>query len=301
EIHTVDGVERIFNGSDFHNKQVIYPDATGNLTDMGKTYAGLVMEAAVESKVSPYHLASRIRQESLGNLSYTSVCGTAEGFEGIYNFYNIGATAALDPTVNGLTFAKGKNWTDPAKAIIGGAVWIGSGYINSGQNTIYLEKFDVDDSDGILYWHQYMTYIMTPVVEQSKIYNAYKEMGMLECPLNFIIPVYENMPEDPAPIPDSDWRNYRNVDEKTMVYLHANPAFRDIVKALFPEEETTATQTETSVETQPVTRPVTEPPVSTDPPPDESERIWRRYIWVIPLVLVVCAAGVIAYIYKRRR
>ena len=30
------------------------------------------------------------------------------------------------------------------KSVIGGAIYIGSRYINRGQNTIYYEKFDMD-------------------------------------------------------------------------------------------------------------------------------------------------------------
>ena len=258
DIHTIEGIEKIFEDSDFHYKNVTYKDKNGKEYDLKKTYSKLVMEAAQSSKVSPYHLASRIRQESLGSLSYKSVAGISEGFEGIYNFYNIGATAAADPTVNGLTFAKGdtdksflRPWSDPQKAITGGALWIGNGYINSGQNTLYLEKFDVDDSDGKLFWHQYMTFILTPVTEQSKVYNAYKDMGLLDYSLNFVIPVYKNMPDTPAPLPDNNYENYLTVDEKTMVYLYSNPAFSEILEQInsrnapsLPEENIESTPKE---------------------------------------------------------
>lgn len=35
-----------------------------------------------------------------------SVSGTVEGYEGYYNFYNIGATAGTNPVLNGLKYAR---------------------------------------------------------------------------------------------------------------------------------------------------------------------------------------------------
>jgi len=300
DIHTIEGVEKIFEDSDYSDKSVIYKDEKGQEHSMKKTYAQLVMEAAQSSKVSPYHLASRIRQESLGSLSYRSVSGEAEGFEGIYNFYNIGATAAADPTANGLNFAKGENdksfqrpWNDPRKSITGGALWIGNGYINSGQNTIYLEKFDVDNSDGRLYWHQYMTFIMTPVTEQAKVYHAYKDMGLLDYTLNFIIPVYKDMPNNPVPLPDSNYENYRTVDDKTMVYLEANPAFSDILNRL--NAENTVSEPYEKSESQNVSK----NSAFTESAPGTSARSKYRFIPYIFLLILLCVIGLFGW-YKYR-
>lgn len=106
-------------------------------------------------------MASRIKQEVGPFLSHSSISGTVKGFEGLYNFYNIGATSSSEPMgaiKNGLQYAKdGKGaseatkrkylipWNTKEKAITGGAIFIGSSYINSGQDTIYLQKFHVYD------------------------------------------------------------------------------------------------------------------------------------------------------------
>ena len=55
-----------------------------------RTYAQIIMEAAAQSGVSPYHIASRIRLE-MGSKIGTACSGTNSSYPGIYNFYNIGA------------------------------------------------------------------------------------------------------------------------------------------------------------------------------------------------------------------
>ena len=137
-----------------------------------------------------------------------SVSGTYPGYEGYYNFFNYGSNDTGDPIANGLEFAKEKGWTNPYKSILGGAQLIGTSYINAGQNTSYFFKFDVvgdtilKASDGpknvsttSFFSHQYMTNIMDPFSQSSSVYNIYAANGNLDASLNFIIPVYENMPE----------------------------------------------------------------------------------------------------------
>ena len=110
-------------------------------------------------------------------MSHSSISGTVSGFEGLYNFYNIGATSSSEPMgaiKNGLQYAKdGKGastatknkylipWNTKEREITGAAIFIGSSYINLGQNTIYLQKFHVSDiNGGELFWHQYMTCLL---------------------------------------------------------------------------------------------------------------------------------------------
>ena len=153
-----------------------------------------------------------------------SVSGTYPGYEGYYNFFNYGANDTGDPIANGLEFAKEKGWTNPYKSILGGAQLIGTSYINVGQNTSYFFKFDVvgdsilKASDGqknvstsSFFSHQYMTNIMDPYSQSSSVYNMYAANGNLDASLNFIIPVYENMPEKttmPTRFTESDGELY---------------------------------------------------------------------------------------------
>ena len=163
-------------------------------------------------------MASRIKQEVGPFLSHSSISGTVSGYEGLYNFYNIGATSSSEPMgaiINGLKYAKdGKGassstktkylipWNTKERAITGGAKFIGSSYINLGQNTIYLQKFHVyDTTDDELFWHQYMTNVLAPYSESKLIYTGYANSNLLNSSMSFVIPVYNNMPELPCTSP----------------------------------------------------------------------------------------------------
>lgn len=196
-INTEDGVNKILYGTEFYNKLVSYKDSTGNIINSTDSYASLIMNAGIYSGVSPYHLAARIKQEVGPFITHKSISGDVPGYEGLYNFYNIGATSSteyLGAIKNGLQYAKdGKNsltstelenqlipWNTPEKAIKGGAVFIGKSYILVGQNCLYLQKFDVNnDRSSFLFWHQYMTNCLAPYNESKSIFNGYNSLNML--------------------------------------------------------------------------------------------------------------------------
>lgn len=228
-----EGIEKILYGTEFYDKIVQYVTSSGNTVTMNSKYSDLILKAGKTSAVSPYHLASRIKQEVGPFLSHASISGTVSGYKGLYNFYNIGATSSSEPMgaiKNGLQYAKdGKGaseqtktkylipWNTKEKAITGGGIFIGSSYINIGQDTIYLQKFHVTSNNGgELFWHQYMTNVLAPYSESKLIYNGYANMNMLNNSMTFIIPVYNNMPETPVENPnilESDF-----VDDNTKVY-----------------------------------------------------------------------------------
>ncbi len=90
----------------------------------------------------------------------------------------------------------GRPWNTPKKAIMGGAKWIGAGYISRGQFTSYLKKFNVNpNAESALYNHQYQTNIAAPSSESVTTYNAYKNNNFLELQFTFNIPVFNNMAE----------------------------------------------------------------------------------------------------------
>ena len=229
----IDGIEKILYGTEFYNRIVDYVDGTGNTITTQSKYSDLILEAGKTSKVSSFHLASRIKQEVGPFLSHSSISGTVAGFEGLYNFYNIGATSSSEPMgaiKNGLQYAKdgkGANeqtkdkylipWNNKSRAITGGGIFIGSSYINIGQDTIYLQKFHVTSNNGgELFWHQYMTNVLAPYSESKLIHTGYKNSGMLEDSISFIIPVYNNMPEIPVQSPNIKESDYTS--DNTKVY-----------------------------------------------------------------------------------
>lgn len=192
-------------------------DGTDEDKANNKTYAQIIMEAAVAYNVSPYFLASRIFQE-VGRLGSSIVSGAVSGFEGYYNFYNIGATGEQGSIVfNGLTKAKEYGWNSEYDAIMGGAGKISANYIAIGQDTLYLQKWDMV---GALYSHQYMQNIQAPYTECLKVYSTYSEGGAINSKFTFNIPVYTNMPAStslPNPGNPNNWLKTLTVDDKALV------------------------------------------------------------------------------------
>ena len=173
----------------------------GNWITMDKTYAQMITQIGRETQVSPIHIASRMRQETGGNLANNlSINGSYPGYEGLYNFFNIRATPNADGTgsvANGLAYARSMGWTDPYQSIKGGISVIKDRYITWGQDTVYFQKFDVNNPYGTaksLYSTQYMTNILAPTNEAKNSYNAYVSAGMINDAFEFHIPVYQNMP-----------------------------------------------------------------------------------------------------------
>lgn len=220
DIQNEEGVEYIISDCNYLQGKISYTATDGSKKTINKTYAQVIVEAGEEFNVSPYHLASRIRQEQgAGNATETATGdgkGTYnKGYAGYYNYYNIGATGSSTANIikNALEKAKKEGWTDPEKAIVGGAEFVKNEYIGYGQNTLYLQKFDVDDSDGDLYWHQYMTNVSASKTEGQEIKNTYNKMGLgKDAHYVFSIPVFENMPEQRCELPGSNSIVTQNVE-----------------------------------------------------------------------------------------
>lgn len=196
-IHNVTGVEAILANTFMANSCP---------AGESRTFSAEIMEAAAAYNVSPYHLASRIRQE-MGSTPGVNATGKSPNYPGIFNFYNVGSvdTAGGGAVNKGLAWAAmsgsyGRPWNSAGKAIMGGAQFIGSSYINRGQDTLYTQKFNVTYTAS-LYGHQYMTNIQAPSTEARSVYNAYTANGLIQSALVFKIPVYTNMPDGPAAKP----------------------------------------------------------------------------------------------------
>lgn len=172
-----------------------------------KHYAEIILEAAQKSNMSPYSIVTKIIQE-VGTKGSSSVTGTYEGYKGYYNFYNLGAYDTGNAIVNGLKYARDKGWNNQYTAIIEGAQEIANSYTNAGQNTAYFYKWDVVGtkilesgktqtiSGSNMFWHQYMTNVQDPTSQSKSLYNTYAKNNVLDKELNFIIPIYENMPKE---------------------------------------------------------------------------------------------------------
>ena len=172
------------------------------------------MKAGKESGVSPYHLASRARQEQ-GRNGNALGKGTASGYMGYYNIFNIRAytTSTLSAIQNGARYAATTDpryflpWTSAELSIRGGAVLLGENYIKRGQNTLYLQKYNLaKGSSGYFASHQYMGNVIAPASEAAKLAAAYTD-EMKQGSMEFCIPVYEGMPETPCVKPTAAGNN----------------------------------------------------------------------------------------------
>lgn len=201
---TVDGVRNIVNGS--------------FLADTSEyDYSQIIYDAGQTANVSPYFLASRILQE-MGYNGESELChGTLAGYEGYYNFYNIGSTPdpniqngalingaryamwGADPDEEEITSVEAElmlPWNTVDRAITGGALWIASRYTAAGQDTLYFQKFDVIDNEDGLYMHQYAQNISMAYTEGARYFSGYASIDMLDKPFIFLIPVYDDMPSE---------------------------------------------------------------------------------------------------------
>lgn len=215
KIHTTQGISSVIRGTFMENKKVWVNEQGREMS-----YEEIILEAAKQSKMSPYSIATKIIQE-VGSKGSDSVTGTYPGYEGYYNFYNYAASDGGSPIAKGLEYAKNgkegmtgedKNrlllpWNDQYRAIVGGAKLLANSYTNAGQNTAYFYKWDVVGtsilkagqtqtiSSSKCFRHQYMTNIQDPASQSSKLYATYTDANIIDEKLNFVIPVYNNMPK----------------------------------------------------------------------------------------------------------
>lgn len=190
----------------FLNQTFMNSSANAPGTDM--TFKTILFNVGKQEsfRVSPFHLAARIYQEQGAGTS-PLISGTYPGYENLYNYFNIGATGKTteEVIVNGLTYAKNAKdvfqpdriqpWNNAYYSILGGSYHISANYIRKGQDSLYLQKYNVNPTAANpLYTHQYMQNISAAYNEATKVKKMYLEANSLECPFVFTIPVYNNMP-----------------------------------------------------------------------------------------------------------
>ena len=222
---TDSGVKTILADT-FMSKSYTCPD-----TKKKYTYSQTFMDAAKKSGVSPYHLASRCRNEQVVNGAPQSL-GTVKGYENYFNFFDIQAyaTSTMTAAEMGCKYAKTTNptyllpWTNQYKSIVGGSIFLGTGYITKGQDTLYLQKFDMVDGGNGLYYHQYMTCVFGQANEAISLKNAYSQ-DILNSAMEFKIPVYNNMPDKLCPKPTSSGDNNNYLKSLSVSGTSISPKF----------------------------------------------------------------------------
>ena len=206
DYQTKEGVEKILAGTFMENKKgyIEYYDTEGNKQRLETTYADIIIKAAKDANISPYFLASRLRQEQGTRGTSSLISGNYGEYKGYYNYFNISASGSTDSEVikSGLIKAKKEGWITPEISIVKGTSFIYKEYVGindtkgdyRGQMTNYLQKWD---PYGPKYGgHQYMQNIMAPVSEALTTYSAHtKALDYKNTKFIFHIPVYQGMPE----------------------------------------------------------------------------------------------------------
>src|SRR5699024_396915 len=109
----------------------------GNKHGVNDVY--LISHAIHETGNGSSTLASGIPVDKHGKITRDSngnIAKTKQTVATVYNMYGIGAVDSC-PIKCGAKRAFDEGWTTPYKAIVGGASFIGNGYIDKGQNTLY--------------------------------------------------------------------------------------------------------------------------------------------------------------------
>lgn len=171
-----------------------------------------------------YYYSNGIRTENGGIVNSPSTGHTEaelKGYNGLYNFFNVNAagTGRFAVLLGSLKAARegtaamaeqwggSPSWDTRWKSIYGGAYKLSSSYINNYQNTLYLQKWNVDNRSKTAsgssrnFWGQWAQNIGAALSEARNCYVSLAAGDCLDCAFNFIIPVYSGMPEscpDPA-------------------------------------------------------------------------------------------------------
>ena len=249
-------IEAVLNGYGLYKKDYYIKD--NSVIRMGMFYSDLLYLAGQAANVNPVHLASRVIQETGGTLASLDsngnvvldnsgrllywngyqyvvanrlISGSFPGYNGYYNFFNIGSFCSSvcgycgNPALHGAQKAKNSGWTTPQLAINAAGTYLRNNFIKYGQNTIYFERFDVNFVPGALYLFggQYMTNISVGVTESALMYKGYKSTGNLENAFNFYIPVYDNMPSLDQDSDNVTKKVKVNVGDGYILYVRSGP------------------------------------------------------------------------------
>ena len=88
----------------------------------------------------------------------------------------------------------------------------------------------MENSDGSMYSHQYMQNIMAAQSEGTTLRKLFLDMNALENEYTFIIPVFENMPQELSEKPSATTTSTTNInttkDGTELVRINANPSIK---------------------------------------------------------------------------
>ncbi|MEJ7219754.1 glucosaminidase domain-containing protein [Staphylococcus gallinarum] len=158
-----------------------------NATDLNKLLVGkgilegqgaAFSQAAKENNINEMYLISHALLETGNGTSTLANGGNVVNNKVVtnqptkyYNMFGIGAVDH-DAVKQGFITAKNNGWDSVKKAIVGGAQFIASSYINQGQNTLYKMRWN-PDNPGV---HQYATDVAWAKHNATRIKSFYDSM-----------------------------------------------------------------------------------------------------------------------------
>ena len=165
-----------------------------------------------------YYYVNQIQTEGTAQVLAPSSGHTEESlkaYNGLYNVFNVNASgkgtfaillSAMKQAKTGTPskaaeWGNGGAWDTRWKAIYGGALVLAERYIKDYQNTLYLQKWNVDNRSSRNFYGQYMQHIGAALAEARTAYTSKAKSGGLDNSYSFLIPVYSGMPAecpDPA-------------------------------------------------------------------------------------------------------
>ena len=188
-------------------------------------YEQAIIDTSNSNNVNACYIVARLIQEQgkTGTV-LTSGKGYNGQYVGYYNAFNRGASGNSTEAIllNGLATAQKYGWTSLEKSISGGIDFIAKQYIHKGQNNLYLQKFDVEATNG-LYSNQYMQNLMAAENEGLTLKNTYINTNSMSSAHTFIIPVYENMPKADCARPSTNGTSNVTTD---LVRVNVNSTIR---------------------------------------------------------------------------
>lgn len=191
---------------------------TNNTFLKGESVANALLTAGRNANINPYFIASRLIQEQ-GTGGTTLSKGYSYNGKTVYNPFNIGASGNGTSEIiqNGANYAYEKEWFSLEAGILGGINFINEKYMNKGQVSAFLQKFDVvGESSQDLYTNQYMQSLQAAQFEGVSTRKQYEVSKTKESYLNFVIPLFENMPTNSSPRPsDSATSMITTINMKT--------------------------------------------------------------------------------------
>lgn len=161
-----------------------------------KVWQKQFLDAGKKNDIDPYFIVSRLIQEQGKNGTKLSR-GYEYNGQTVYNPFNIAASGNSQTSIinNAAEYAYSHEWFSLEKALIEGVNFINIKYMDIGQDTLYFQKFDVI-KENELYTNQYMQNLLAPTSENDILLDQYESSNTVDSKLNFIIPLYENMPKE---------------------------------------------------------------------------------------------------------